>query len=255
MDLFSLKGEIAFVTGAASGIGQRIAVGLAEAGADVACFDLPMSAAGLGDTVARIHALGRRALALEGDVTSPDSLAAGVEAAERDLGPLGVAVNAAGIINAGAAEDMPVEQWERMMKVNVEGVFLSCQAQARVMLPRKRGSIVNIGSMSGTIANRGLLMSHYNCSKAAVVHLSKSLAIEWADRGVRVNSISPGYVLTAMTERPEAAAKRSDFEHETPLGRLATVDEMVGPAVFLSSRAASYCTGSNLIVDGGYVSW
>ena len=254
MDLFQLKGETAFVTGAGSGIGQRIAIGLAEAGADVACFDLPGSA-GLAHTVERIQALDRRALALHGDVTRADDLAAAVDATERDLGALSVALNAAGIANATAAEDMPIEQWQRLMKINVDGVFLSCQAQARVMLPRKRGSIVNIASMSGSIVNRGLLQAHYNASKAAVIHMSKSLAMEWVERGVRVNSISPGYTMTPMNARPEVAEQVKIFERDTPIGRMATVDEMVGPAVFLSSRAASFCTGVDLIVDGGFVCW
>ena len=123
------------------------------------------------------------------------------------------------------------------------------------MLRRKQGSIVNIASMSGTIVNRGLLQAHYNSSKAAVIHLSKSLAMEWSDRGVRVNAISPGYTLTPMNLRPEVAEARKQFEADTPLGRMATVDELVGPAVFLSSPAASFCTGIDLLVDGGFVCW
>jgi len=153
------------------------------------------------------------------------------------------------------AEEMPLEQWQRVMGVNLTGVFLSCQAEARVMLPRKQGSIVNIASMSGTIVNRGILQVHYNSSKAAVIHLSKSLAMEWSDRCVRVNAISPGYTLTPMNLRPEVAEARKQFEADTPLGRMATVDELVGPAVFLSSQAASFCTGIDLIVDGGFVCW
>ncbi|MDR7376096.1 NAD(P)-dependent dehydrogenase (short-subunit alcohol dehydrogenase family) [Rhodoferax ferrireducens] len=254
MDLFELRGDVAFVTGAGSGIGQRIAVGLAEAGADVACLDL-VGSAGLSSTVERIQALGRRAFALEGNVTRAEDVQAAVAATEKDLGALTVAVNCAGIANATAAEDMPIEQWQRMMQINVEGVFLSCQAQARVMLPRRRGSIVNIASMSGSIVNRGLLQAHYNSSKAAVIHLSKSLAMEWSDRGLRVNSISPGYTMTPMNARPEVAEQCKIFERDTPLGRMATVDEMVGPAVFLSSKAASFCTGVDLIVDGGFVCW
>lgn len=254
MDLFDLRGEIAFVTGAGSGIGQRIAVGLAEAGADVACLDLAGSA-GMATTVEQIKALGRRALALEGNVTSAADMEAAVAATERDLGAMSVAVNCAGIANAAPSEDMPLEQWQRVMQVNVDGVFLSCQAQARVMLPRRRGSIINIASMSGSIVNRGLLQAHYNSSKAAVIHLSKSLAMEWSDRGLRVNSISPGYTLTPMNLRPEVAEQRKIFERDTPMGRMATVDEMVGPAVFLSSKAASFCTGVDLIVDGGFVCW
>jgi NAD(P)-dependent dehydrogenase (short-subunit alcohol dehydrogenase family) len=254
MNLFDLSGDIAFVTGAGSGIGQRIAVGLAEAGADVACFDLPASP-GLQDTAARITALGRRALALHGDVTQAADLDAAIAALERDLGALTIALNCAGIANAAPAEEMPFAQWQRVQSVNLDGVFLSCQAEARVMLPRKRGAIVNIASMSGSIVNRGLMQAHYNSSKAAVIHLGKSLAMEWSDRGVRVNSISPGYTATPMNLRPEVADQVKVFERDTPLGRMATVDELVGPAVFLVSRAASFCTGVDLIVDGGFVCW
>ena len=254
MNLFDLSGETAFVTGAGSGIGQRLAVGLAEAGADVACLDLPGSA-GLGATVERIGALGRRALRLEGDVTQAADLQRAVARCEAELGPLGVALNCAGIANATAAEDMPEAQWQRMLSVNLDGVFLSCQAQARVMLPRRRGAIVNIASMSGSIVNRGLLQAHYNSSKAAVIHLSKSLAMEWSDRGLRVNSISPGYTATPMNSRPEVAEQVRQFAADTPLGRMASVDELVGPAVFLASRAASFVTGVDLIVDGSFVCW
>jgi NAD(P)-dependent dehydrogenase (short-subunit alcohol dehydrogenase family) len=254
MKLFSLEGKFAFVTGAGSGIGQRIAVGLAEAGASVGCFDLE-SSKGLEATVEQIQALGREALAVRGDVTRAADLHEAVGAVDKQLGPLSVAVNCAGIANAAPAEEMPQVQWQRMLDVNLTGIFISCQAEANVMLPRKQGSIVNIASMSGIIVNRGLLQAHYNTSKAGVIHLSKSLAMEWSDRGVRVNSISPGYTATPMNVRPEVAEQVKQFEADTPLGRMATVDELVGPAIFLSSQAASFCTGVDLVVDGGFVCW
>jgi NAD(P)-dependent dehydrogenase (short-subunit alcohol dehydrogenase family) len=254
MNLFSLEGKNAFVTGAGSGIGQRIAVGFAEAGASVGCFDLA-SSSGLNDTVKRIEGAGRRGLALTGDVTQAENLAAAISTLEKELGPLSVAANCAGIANAAAAEEMSLAQWQRVFDINLTGVFLSCQAEARVMLPRKHGSIVSIASMSGTIVNRGILQAHYNASKAAVMHLSKSLAMEWSGSGIRVNTISPGYTATPMNLRPEVAEQVKQFEADTPLGRMATVDEMVGPAVFLSSQAASFCTGVDLIVDGGFVCW
>jgi len=254
MKLFSLEGETAFVTGAGSGIGQRIAIGLAEAGADVALFDLPDSP-GIADTEKAIGALGRRSARHGGNVTDAAALETALANTERDLGPVGVAVNCAGIANATAAEEMPIAQWQRMIDINLTGVFLSCQAEARLMLPRGRGAIVNIASMSGSIVNRGLLQAHYNTSKAGVIHLTKSLAMEWVGRGVRVNAISPGYTLTPMNLRPEVADARKVFERDTPMGRMATVDEMVGPAVFLCSRASSFVAGVDLIVDGGFVCW
>jgi len=254
MKLFEIVGQVAFVTGAGSGIGQAIAVGLAEAGADVACFDLP-GCATLGQTLERIKEKGRKALALAGDVTSAADLAAALAKAESTLGPIVSAVNSAGIANATAAEDLPLAQWQKVMDVNLTGIFLSCQAEGRVMLPRRRGSIVNIASMSGSIVNRGLLQVHYNASKAGVIHATKSLAMEWADRGLRVNAISPGYTLTPMNLRPEVAEQVKKFAADTPMGRMATPDEMVGPAIFLLSRAASFVTGIDLIVDGGFVCW
>ncbi|MDX2821259.1 SDR family oxidoreductase [Streptomyces ipomoeae] len=188
---------------------------------------------------------------------APDgaALAQAVQAAVQALGPIRTAVNCAGVAGAIAAEDMPAEDFRRVVDINLTGVFLGAQGEARVMLAHGGGSIVNIASMSDTIANRGLLQAHYNASKAGVMHLTKSLATEWADRGIRVNSISPGYTLTPMNKRPEAAERLKAYAADTPLGRIAEVEEMAGPAVFLASDAASFVTGSDLIVDGGYVCW
>lgn len=254
MDIFRLDGQCAFVTGAGSGIGRRIAVALAEAGADVGCFDLPGSN-GIENTAAEVEKLGRQSIVLKGDVTCAADLSVAIDKTERKIGPVSVAVNSAGIANAAAAENMEESQWKRMLEVNLTGVFLSCQAEARVMLPRGAGSVINVASMSGTIVNRGLSQAHYNASKAGVVHLSKSLAMEWRERGVRVNSVSPGYTATPMNLRPEVAAQVRRFEADTPLGRMATTEEIAWPVVFLASPAASFCTGLDLIIDGGFTCW
>ena len=171
------------------------------------------------------------------------------------MDPLTIAVNNAGIGGAAAADSMPLDTWQHVYDVNVTGVFLSCQAEARVMLPRGNGSIINIASMSGSIVNRDLQQAHYNSSKAAVIHMSKSLAMEWAGRGLRVNVVSPGYTLTPMNKRPEVIEQVKIFERDTPMGRMAAPEEMVGPTVFLASRASSFVTGVDLIVDGGFVCW
>jgi NAD(P)-dependent dehydrogenase (short-subunit alcohol dehydrogenase family) len=250
---FRLDQQTALVTGAASGIGRGIALGLAAAGATVACFDLPESA--LEEVCDEIRMGGQDAIAVPGDVMDAEMLANAVRDAEGELGPLSLAVNSAGIANAAPAEELSLSQWQRVIDINVTGVFLSCQAEGRAMLEHGRGAIVNIASMSGSIVNRGLLQAHYNASKAAVIHLSRSLAMEWAHRGVRVNAISPGYTATPMNLRPEVAEQVKTFEADTPLGRMATVDELVGPAIFLLSDAASFCTGVDLLVDGGFTCW
>ena len=252
--LFDLSGQVAIVTGAGSGIGQRIALGFAQAGADVACLDRREDG-GLAQTVELIRAQGRKSIALAADVTEEEALAQAVARTEAELGPLSIALNAAGIANAAPAEEMDINQYQTLMDINLKGVFLSSQAEARAMLKHGKGAIINIASMSGVIVNRGLMQAHYNASKAGVIHMSKSMAMEWVGRGIRVNTISPGYTATPMNTRPEMVHQTKAFEDQTPMGRMADVNEMVGPAIFLASEAASYCTGVDLLVDGGFCCW
>lgn len=252
--LFDLSGQVALVTGAGSGIGQRMAMGLAQCGADVALLDRRTDD-GLAQTAAFIATTGRRSIQIAADVTNGDSLKEAVARTEAELGALSLAINAAGIANANPAEEMLESQFQTMMDINLKGVFLSCRAEAQAMLKHGRGSIVNIASMSGVIVNRGLMQCHYNASKAGVIHMSKSMAMEWVGRGVRVNTISPGYTATPMNTRPEMVHQTKSFEEQTPMQRMASVDEMVGPAVFLLSNAASYVTGVDLLVDGGFCCW
>lgn len=254
MELFSLKGDVAFITGAGSGIGQAIAIGMAKCGADLALFDLSISD-GLLETQKKVEATGQKAICLSGNVTVESDIIEAVAKTESDLGEITIAVNSAGIANANPAETMDLEQWKTMLDVDLTGVFLSCKAEANVMLKRGKGAIINIASMSGSIVNRGLTQAHYNSAKAGVIHLSKSLAMEWCNKGIRVNSISPGYTASPMNLRPEVAEQVKIFESETPIGRMASCDEMAGPAIFLASNAASFCTGIDLIVDGGFTCW
>jgi NAD(P)-dependent dehydrogenase (short-subunit alcohol dehydrogenase family) len=250
---FSLSGGVALVTGAGSGIGRAIAQGLAGAGALVGCVD--RVSGNVEATAAEILAAGSRAVPVAADVTDPSALSAAVAQIESALGPLTLGVNAVGIASAAPAEIMPEEQWRQVINVDLTGVFLSCQAEGQAMIRNGGGSIVNIASMSATIANRGLHQAHYNAAKAGVVHLGRSLAWEWAAYGVRVNSISPGYTYTPMTQRPEQRDAMQGYAKDTPLGRNAQPEDMVGPVIFLLSRAASFVTGIDLLVDGGHVIW
>ena len=253
MPSFTLQGRNAIVTGAAGGIGARIALGLAEVGASVACVDLEGEE--LDRCVRAVHDQGGAAVGLPADISDAEALDRCVEEAERALGQVTLAVNCAGVHNTAPAEEMDPAAWRRLVEVNLTGVFLSCAAQGRALLRNGGGSIVNIGSISATIANRGIDQAHYNATKAGVVHLSRSLALEWVGRGVRVNTVSPGYVRTGMARGVKTTRAPQDFIDDIPMRRLAEPDEIVGPVVFLLSDAASYVTGTELLVDGGVTAW
>ncbi len=255
MSLFDLDGRSALVTGAGSGIGQRLAAGLAEYGADVSIVDLPAQAEGSARTAARIAELEREVIVIEADVTDPDSVTAAVTRHAQQFHGIDIAINCAGVNHSSPAEELDPAEWRRVLDVNLNGVFYCCQSEAREMFKSDRGVIVNIASMSASIVNRGLLQAHYNSSKAGVKHLTSTLALEWVSRGVRVNSISPGYIMTPMISGPEWAEKVQGFEQQTPMARLGTPDDLVGPVVFLSSDASAYVTGFDLLVEGGFTSW
>lgn len=252
-DLFRLDGKVAFVTGAASGIGLAIARGIAEMGGKVGLADRSDEVKGVAEEFARS---GYQVAPVSVDVRDEGAIAEAVAFVERELGGrVTLAVNSAGIARGVPALDMPLAEWQEMLEVDLTGVFLSCRVEARSMRDAGGGAIVNIASMSGTIANRDLTQAHYNAAKAGVVHLTKSLAMEWLEFGIRVNSISPGYTATPMNLRPDIAEQVKKFEDQTPMARMARPEEMTGPAVFLLSDASSYCTGVDLLVDGGVTCW
>jgi NAD(P)-dependent dehydrogenase (short-subunit alcohol dehydrogenase family) len=248
--LFSLAGRVAVVTGAASGLGRAIAAGFAGAGAFVVAVDLP--GAGLDDAVEEIG--GRAVRAVTADVTSRDDVEAVVDEALRAVsgGRIDVLVNSAGIGARGAAAEYESSLWERVLAVNLTGTFNCCQAVGRHMLEAGGGSIVNIASIGGLVGYAGSV--GYQASKGGVVQLTKTLAVEWAERGVRVNAIAPCTFETPVVARQRAAEPDlyPGMLARIPIGRFGEPDEIVGPALFLATDAASMVTGHILTVDGGY---
>ncbi|MAE67594.1 MAG: short-chain dehydrogenase, partial [Phycisphaeraceae bacterium] len=221
-------------------------------GADVAIVDLDANSA--ESAAERIRSLGVRALAVRADVTSADDVTAMVRTVCDQWGRLDVAINNAGIANTAPAESLEESAWDDVLDVNLKGVFLCCRAEAADMLEKGRGSIINVASMSARIVNRPQQHAHYNASKAAVVQMTRTCAAEWALRGVRANTLSPGHMDTSMTADMNDEAK-STWRGNTPMGRIGAPDDLKGAAVYLASDASSYVTGHDLVVDGGYTIW
>lgn len=252
LDRFSLSGQTALVTGGGRGIGESLAVALAEAGADVAIADLDLETA--QRTAQTIQSLGRRSLAVQVDVTVWSQVQAMTTAVMEAWGRLDVAVNGAGIAIRSPAEDLEEAVWDAVVDVDLKGVYLCTRAEAQIMLQQESGSIVNIASMSGQIVNRPQLHAHYNAAKAGVIQFSRSCAAEWAARGVRVNTLSPGHTITPMTAGT-MEEMQDTWIANTPMGRLGTPADLQGATLFLASAASAYVTGHDLVVDGGYILW
>ena len=251
LELFSLKGRTAFVTGAARGIGRGIARGLAEAGARVAVVDRDGEAA--RGTAGELAAEGLECLALEADVTHKDRVEAFVQSLLERWGRIDIAVNNAGICHNAPSAELAEQDWDRVLAVDLKAVFLCAQAAGRRMIAQGSGSIINIASMSAQVVNFPQPQAAYNAAKAGVVQLTRSLAAEWAPLGVRVNSISPGYVNTDLLK--PARRLHPQWLERTPQKRFGEPWEIAGAAVYLASEAAGYCTGTDLVVDGGYTLW
>lgn len=254
---FRLDGRVALVTGGGQGIGRAFAHGLGEAGAAVAVADLVGERA--ERTAAELADKGVDSLAITADVTKADQVQAMVDAVLAKWGHLTIAVNNAGIGDWTAAEDVSEANWDRMNDVNLKGVFLCAQAEGRVMLKAGYGKIINVASMSASIANTPQKQVVYNTTKAGVLHLTRSLAAEWAPRGVRVNSISPGYTRTQLVDdllqTPEGQQMAPKWLALTPMGRMAEVTDLQGAVVYMASEASDFMTGSDMIIDGGYCLW
>jgi NAD(P)-dependent dehydrogenase (short-subunit alcohol dehydrogenase family) len=250
-DLFRMDGIVATVTGGGSGLGEAIATGYAQAGARVAVADVNL--VGAEELAALVTDVAQPLVPLRVDVSSRASVDDLVAEVMGRFGRIDVLVNAAGVATRGPADTFPEEEWDRMIAVNLKGSFLMAQACGRVMLAQASGSIINlasIGGMAGYPQSTG-----YQQSKGGVVQLTRSLAVEWADRGVRVNAIAPSLFDTPLVRRADSlvGATSSFIMDRTPIGRRGQPREIVGAAIFLASRASSMVTGHILAVDGGYL--
>ncbi len=246
---FDLTGRTALVTGASRGIGRAIAVAFAAHGADVALGGRDTEA--LDVTRAAVEAHGRKAVVIAADVTDPDAVRRMVQEAIDGLGHIDTVVNNAGGNNFMAPfAQIRADGWDKVVRLNLDSVVQVCRAVAPHLLERRTGSIINVSSVTGLAGVP--LMSHYATAKAAVIALSKSLAVEWAWAGVRCNSLVPGWVATELTEfaRGDSGIEQGLLAR-VPMQRWATPEEIAGPAVFLASDAAAFITGQSLVVDGG----
>ena len=250
--IFSLEGRRALVTGGGQGLGFAMATGLIEAGASVALVDID------GDKARRaaesLSTPKRRVIGVTGDVTSVSDSKRAVEEVVQALGGIDVLFNNAGISIMGSAETVSLKDFIRTYEIDVFGLFTMSQAAFRPLRDSGRGVIVNIASMAGINVLVPQEHTAYNSAKAAVIMITKSLAVEWASFGIRVNAIAPGYMLTPPLEefRKEDPDRWNFWMSRVPLGRVGVPDDLQGAAVFLSSDASSYMTGATLVIDGGY---
>jgi NAD(P)-dependent dehydrogenase (short-subunit alcohol dehydrogenase family) len=256
LEKYDLKGRTAVVTGAGQGIGFACAQALGEAGARVIIGELHPDRG--EEARSKLEALGLEASAVPLDVTQSSQVDEVAARVERDHGGCDILVNNAGVAKSDVrAEDTSDEHWRFHMDVNLDGLFWCCRAFGKQMLAAGRGSIVNIGSMSGVVVNKPQPQSFYNASKAAVHHLTRSLACEWAIRGVRVNAVAPTYIETPLTkfgieENPEMYRTWLEM---TPMGRVGQPEEIASVVLFLASDASSLLTGSIVLADAGYTCW
>ncbi len=255
LEKMSLSGKVGFVTGGARGIGKSVATALAEAGADLAIVDLDVAEAKA--TCEEIASkTGRKLIAIETNVTDQDSVNAMIKTILDEFGHLDIAFCNAGIALNVPAEDMSLEEWKKVIDINLTGVFLTAQAAGKVMIKQGHGSIINTASMSGHIVNVPQPQCAYNASKAGVIQLTKSLAVEWALKNVRVNSISPGYIGTELITNSEKLKPLiAEWTALSPMKRLGRPDELQSIVVYLAGDTSTFTTGSDFIIDGAFTSF
>ncbi len=246
-DIFSLKGKVCIVTGGNQGIGETVAAYIADAGADIAIFDLNDGSA-VATKIAEEY--GVRAKSYICNVTDPENIKECIKSAAADFGTLDLLFNNAGICLHKPAIECEKNDWSKVIDVNLNGVFYVAQAFAQYLVANhKKGNIVNTASMSATIVNIPQGQASYNASKAGVVHLTKSLAVEWVDKGIRVNCISPGYIKTAITVNSNPEWQKLWIE-SIPYKRMGVPEELAGAVIYLLSDASTYTSGCDMIIDG-----
>jgi len=248
--MFSLKGRVALVTGASSGLGVQFAKALADNGAALAL--VARRADRLKSLKDEIENKGGKAVAIEADVTDRAAMTRAFDAAEKALGTVTILVNNAGIAHGGRAVEMPPEEWRKVLSTNLDAVFFWAQEAARRMLAaKKQGAIVNIASVLGLAVAKGAVA--YATAKAGVVQVTKALAVELAFKGVRVNAIAPGWFVTEMNDDYLASEAGTAIKREIPMGRFGNAGDLDGALLLLASDAGSYITGATIVVDGGQV--
>lgn len=252
MEQMRLDNKTIFVTGGARGIGKSVATAFAQAGADLAIVDVDIQEAQktAGELEAE-HSI--KAIAIQTDVTNPEQVDQMIKTILDTFGKLDVAFCNAGICINAPASQMTYDQWRKVIDINLTGVFLTAQAAGKVMLKQGHGSIINTASMSAHIVNVPQPQCAYNASKAGVIQLTKSLAVEWAKSGVRVNSISPGYIATELVlGNKELTALIEGWNALSPMGRMGKPEELQSICVYLAGDTSSFTTGSDFVVDGAF---
>jgi len=247
-DIFDLKGKVALVTGASSGLGVRFAECLAENGA--ALVLVARRADRLAVLKSRIEKSGGRAIAVGADVCDRAAMRTAFDAAEKAFGTVTILVNNAGVVHSGRAVDLPEDEWRRVLSTNLDAVFYCAQEAARRMLAAgKGGAIVNIASVLGFGVDKGVVA--YATAKAGVVQLTKALALELSFKGIRVNAIAPGWIVTDMNREYLASERGAAIKREIPIGRFGEERDLDGPLLLLVSDAGRFVTGATIVADGG----